>query len=213
MSMNRVIRTIHLIRHGETNWNKEKRAQGQLESVLTADGIAQAQNLKTRLQDIPIQEVYCSSSVRTRQTAEILFGSAANGDQQLPVFYCDQLREIHMGPWQGRLYSELQEKDPEQFHAFWHEPEKFLLQGAETYREVQLRATQKLAEIIQHSSAEHIAVVSHGVLIKTLLCDVEQRPLAQLWEGPAMHNCARSVINILADGSKRISIYSDQPYH
>lgn len=212
MSSNPVIRSIHLIRHGETNWNKEKRAQGQMESVLTTDGLRQAENLKLRLQDIPISEVYCSSSVRTRQTADVLFGGAESDSDRLPVLYCDRLKEIHMGPWEGQLYSELQVKYPEQFHAFWHEPENFRLEGAETYEQVQQRAIARLNSILATSSARDIAIVSHGVLIKTLLCDAEQRPLAQLWHPPAMHNCARSVIDIYADGSKRISVYSDQPY-
>lgn len=213
MSSNPVIRRIHLIRHGETNWNREKRAQGQQESVLTQDGLRQAQELKSRLQLIPISEVYCSSSVRTRQTAEILFGDPLPDGSSVPVVYCDQLREIHMGPWEGQLYSALQVNDPDQFHAFWHQPEKFLLAGAETYEAVQKRAIKRLNEILAHSTAQDIAIVSHGVLIKTILCDTEQRPLAQLWQAPAMHNCARSEINIHADGSKRISVYSDQPYN
>jgi phosphoserine phosphatase len=212
MSSTPVIRKIHLIRHGETNWNKEKRAQGQQESVLTQDGIMQARNLKLRLQGIPITEVYCSSSVRTRQTAEILFGDTLTGSTTVPMVYCDQLREIHMGPWEGRLYSELSEKDPDQFHAFWHQPEQFALPGAETYLDVQKRAIKRLNEILEQSSAGEIAIVSHGVLIKTILCDAEQRPLAKLWEAPAMHNCARSEISIHADGSRRISVYSDHPY-
>jgi probable phosphoglycerate mutase len=213
MISNPIIRKVHLIRHGETNWNKDKRAQGQQESVLTPEGLLQAQDLKSRLQDIPITEVYCSSSVRTRQTAQVLFGECAIGDQTIPVFYCDQLREIYMGPWEGHLYSDLRQKDPGQFHAFWHQPEKFALAGAETYQDVQKRAVRRLDDILEHSSAKEIALVSHGVLIKTILCDTEQRPLAQLWEAPAMHNCARSVIDIYADGSKRISIYSDHPYN
>lgn len=213
MSNNPVIRRVHLIRHGETNWNKEKRAQGQQESVLTQEGMLQAQELRTRLQLIPITEVYCSSSIRTRQTADILFGNHLADGKTIPIAYCDRLREIRMGPWEGQLYADLREKDAQQFHAFWHQPENFRLDGAETYEDVQKRAVQRLTEILAQSNAEEIAIVSHGVLIKTLLCDTEQRPLAQLWQAPAMHNCARSVIDIHADGSKRISLYSDQPYN
>lgn len=213
MSNNPVVRRIHLIRHGETNWNKEKRAQGQQESVLTPDGMLQARELSKRLKLIPITEVYCSSSVRTRQTADILFGDPLPDGRRIPLVFCEQLREIRMGPWEGQLYSDLRAKDPDQFHAFWHEPEKFRLEGAETYEDVQTRALKRLNEILAFSTAEDIAIVSHGVLIKTILCEAEQRPLAQLWLAPAMHNCARSVIDIHADGSKRISVYSDQPYN
>lgn len=205
MSNNPHIRRIHLIRHGETNWNKEKRAQGQLDSVLTENGVLQAQQLKSRLEALAIAEVHCSSSTRARQTAEIVFGS-----RDIPVQYCDQLREIHMGPWQGQLYADLRAAEPEQYHAFWHEPEKFLLDGAETYADVQKRAVRKLDGILAHSRATDIAIVSHGILIKTLLCDVLQTPLAMLWQAPVMHNCATSVIEIQEDGSRRISLYADQ---
>ena len=201
-------RRIHLIRHGETNWNKEKRAQGQMESVLTDEGIAQAKALGAALKNSGISRVYCSSSVRTRQTADILFGGLS-----IPVIYSDQLREIHMGSWEGKLYSELQATHPAQFNAFWNQPDAFDLPGAETFLDVQKRAVQQLEFILNDSQAEDIAIVSHGVLIKTLLCDTENRALGSLWQAPAMHNCARSIIVINEDGSRQISLYSDQPYH
>jgi phosphoserine phosphatase len=207
MTDQRILRRVHLIRHGETNWNREKRAQGQQESVLTDDGKQQAAQLRTRLADTVFGSVYCSSSLRTRETADILFG-----DSGLPVHYCDQLREIRMGPWEGRLYTDIRQSDPEQFHAFWHQPDQFQLPGAETYADVQHRARQKLNWILANDDASELAIVSHGVLIKTLLCDTEQRPLSRLWEAPAMPNCARSIIDIYSDGSRRISVYADQDY-
>ncbi|TFH70325.1 histidine phosphatase family protein [Gammaproteobacteria bacterium LSUCC0112] len=207
MKNSQPVQRIHLIRHGETNWNKEKRAQGQMESVLTQEGVAQATALRSTLKNSGICRVYCSSSVRTRQTADILFG-----DSPIPIIYCDQFREIHMGSWEGRLYSELQAAHPEQFYAFWNQPDAFNLPGAETFEEVQKRALQQLKLILEESPAMEIAIVSHGVLIKTLLCDTENRALSQLWQAPAMHNCARSIIDVYEDGTRRISLYSDQPY-
>jgi phosphoserine phosphatase len=201
------IRRIHLIRHGETNWNREKRAQGQMESVLTSEGKAQATDLSARIGALGIRDVYCSSSARTRQTADILFAGST-----LPVQYCDQLREIHMGPWEGLLYTDIRAQNAEQFDAFWKHPHLFNLPGAETFADVQRRATRRLAQILRESPAEDIAIISHGVLIKTILCQVESRPLSQLWNTPAMHNCARSVIEVHDDGSQRITLYADQLY-
>ncbi len=200
-------RRIHLIRHGETNWNREKRAQGQMESVLTSEGQAQAAELEPKIRSLGIQEVYCSSSVRTRQTADILFAGS-----ELPIRYCEQLREIHMGPWEGLLYSAIQAKDAEQFDAFWSRPHQFNITGAETFDDVQRRATQWLTRILGDSDANNIAIISHGVLIKTILCDVESRPLADLWNTPAMHNCARSVIEVHNNGERLITLYADHPY-
>lgn len=200
-------RRVHLIRHGETNWNRERRAQGQQESVLTDQGIAQAQALAASIADLPIGEVFCSSSVRARQTAETLFA-----EREIPVEYCDLLRELHMGEWEGRLYDEIEAADPEQFRAFWQEPQSFVLPGAETFEKLQQRALNRLTSLLKQSSAREIAIVSHGAWIKTLLCHIESRPLDQLWHPPALHNCAHSIIDLHDDGSLRISLYAGQPY-
>ncbi len=200
-------RLIHLIRHGETNWNRERRAQGQQESVLTETGRTQAQSLAATLTDLDIHEVYCSSSVRTRETASIAFAG-----RTLPTVYCDLLREIRMGPWEGRLYDELRQDYPEQYHAFWNKPDDFLLEGAETFAQLQQRAISRLSRILAESRSANIAIVSHGLLIKTILSFVEQRPLARVWEPPAMHNCALSTIEVHEDGNQRITLYANQPY-
>lgn len=200
-------RRVHLIRHGETNWNHERRAQGQQESVLTEDGKAQARALAAKLIAVPIEEVYCSSSQRTRQTTELLFGQRG-----ITVAYCDLLREIHMGSWEGSLYRDIEAQHPEQFRAFWHEPHRFRVDGAETFSELQQRAVTRFLDILESSKAQHIAIVSHGAWIKALLCHIEARPLAGLWQPPAMHNCAHSVVEVLADGSQHIRVYANQPY-
>lgn len=202
-----ILRRIHLIRHGETNWNREKRAQGQQDSILTELGKQQAAELRHRLSDYRVESVYCSSSIRTRETADILFG-----DRGVSIYFCDELREIHMGPWEGHLYAELKVSHPEQFFAFWNRPDQFVLEGAETYADVQRRALQKVEWILANDPSPELAIVSHGVVIKTLLCDAEKRPLANLWEAPSMHNCAHSIIDICDDGSRRISVYADQSY-
>ncbi|MDT8427607.1 MAG: histidine phosphatase family protein [Pseudomonadales bacterium] len=196
------VKHIHLIRHGQTNWNKERRVQGRSESILTAEGKQQAQNLAGVLDEFDITRVYCSSSTRTRQTAEILFAGKA-----IPFTFCDQLREIYLGDWEGLLWDELQQSHPEPAQAFWHRPENFLLPGAETFQEVQQRAMARFRQIINDDN-EHIAIISHGVLIKTILCYLEDRPLAKLWEPPHMHNCAHSIVRCEAGQAPRIIQYA-----
>ena len=175
---------------------------------MTETGKQQAAELRNRLANFSFDAVYCSSSLRTRETAEILFA-----DSGLDIHYCDELREIHMGPWEGQLYAQLRLSHADQFHAFWNQPDQFSLDGAETYNDVQQRALQKLQHILHNDPGRELAIVSHGVVIKTLLCDVEQRPLSRLWEAPSMHNCAQSIVDVYSDGSRRISVYADQHYH
>ena len=195
---------IHLIRHGQTDWNSEKRVQGHAESELTPLGQMQARALAPTLAEHNIAHVYCSSSVRTRQTAALLFAG-----NDLPTEYCDQLKEIHLGPWEGLLQAEVRKTWPEAFQHFWHEPHRFALEEAETFETVQSRAMERFQRIIASHSQGDVAVVSHGVLIKTILCALEPRPMSQLWQPPLMTNCSHSIVEIKRGESPRIVQYAE----
>ncbi len=184
------IRTLHLIRHGQTDWNRDKRVQGHAESELTELGRQQAASLAPLLRRHCVDAVYHSSSVRTRQTAEILFQ-----DTRLSLSPCDHLKEIYLGPWEGRLQNEVRDSHPEQFEYFWNRPDRFCLEQAETFEQVQQRALARIRELLQ-SPHRNLALVSHGVWIKTVLCAIEGRDLGRLWEPPIMHNCAHSIIEV-----------------
>jgi probable phosphoglycerate mutase len=198
---------IHLIRHGETDWNAIRRVQGQLESSLTENGRRQAAELAPRLRQYAIGQVYCSSSRRTRETADILFAGL-----DLPILYRDNLREIHLGPWEGNLYDHLAEQYPDQFRFFFKEPHRFSLQGAESFQQLQERGIAALRELCAQTTKEQVAVVSHGALIKAMLCHYEKRPLDRLWEPPKMPNCAHSILEVERDASGRILLYAGVSY-
>lgn len=206
---------LHLIRHGETNWNKERRAQGHSESQLTELGIQQAQNLGSRIAELEFDTIFCSSSLRARQTAEHMF-TASN----LPIYYLDQLREIYLGPWEGHLYDDIAKREPESYQHFWHQPHLFQVEGAESFFQLQQRAVDTIGEIQdQHSSKkpkhDRVAVITHGALIKAYLCYVEGLTMSELWTPPLMHNCAHSIVKFTlgSRGKKEPNIlqYADQP--
>lgn len=198
---------LHLIRHGQTDWNSERRVQGQSESRLTELGIQQARQLGENLRQVHFYQVFCSSSLRTRQTAEQVFPHHEGAIQ-----YLDELREIHMGPWEGHLYDEVESQYPDSFRHFWNEPHLFNVSGAETFYDLQLRAIHTIDGIAVRHPEKQIAVVSHGALIKSVLCHVENLPMDQLWTPPHMHNCAHSIIEFDAEGNRRIIQYADKPF-
>jgi broad specificity phosphatase PhoE len=197
---------LHLFRHGQTNWNEERRVQGQSDSVLTDLGIEQAQQLGQRIQEVDFDQVFCSSSVRTRQTADHAF-DGRNGDTK----YLDSLREIHLGPWEGNLYADIEQLDPESFNHFWQEPHLFDVEGAETFFQLQQRAVDTVGDVLKDHHQQRVAFVSHGALIKALLCHFKQQAISDLWAPPSMHNCAHSIVRVSADGSGEIIQYADQP--
>ena len=196
---------LHLFRHGQTDWNAERRVQGQSESQLSALGIQQAQELGARIQQLHFDHIYCSSSLRTRQTAEHAFALRPD-----PINYLDSLREIDLGPWEGKLYAELEVEQPDAFRHFWEQPHLFQVDGAETFSQLQQRAVDTVTRIRMDTNAGHVAVVSHGALIKSLLCHYQNKPISELWAPPGMHNCAHSIIQLHDDGSATIIQYADQ---
>ncbi|MDP6095457.1 MAG: histidine phosphatase family protein [Gammaproteobacteria bacterium] len=195
---------LHLIRHGQTDWNEERRVQGQSESRLTELGKQQARELGEKIKQVDYGKVYCSSSLRTRQTADQAFNETG-----IAIEYLDSLREIHLGPWEGKLYVEVEKSDPESYQHFWQTPHLFNVSGAETFADLQNRALRAVDHITADGNQDRVAIVSHGALIKSLLCHYEQRHLSQLWEPPQMHNCAHSIVKLNANGKGRIVLYAD----
>ena len=202
-----MILNLHLIRHGQTDWNEERRVQGQSDSRLTQLGEEQAIELGQRIQMVEFNMVFCSSSLRTRQTAANLFT-----DSRVEIEYLDNLREIFLGPWEGSLYDEIEQREPDSFRHFWEEPHLFDVEGAESFYELQNRAVAAVEKIADLHLEQQIAVVSHGALIKTILCYVENLPMDELWTPPHMHNCAHSIIRFSPEGSQEIVQYADVAY-
>ena len=198
---------LHLIRHGQTNWNEERRAQGQSESKLTKKGKEQALALKEKISHITFDQIFCSSSLRTRQTAELIFPN-----QALNIEYLDSLKEIFLGSWEGRLYKDIEVANPESHNHFWEEPHLFDLRGAETFYQLQERAVSTVQKIAKNSASKKVVIVSHGALIKSLLCDAERKPIKELWSPPRMHNCAHSIIVYKKETPQKILQYADVPY-
>lgn len=199
---------IHLFRHGETDFNKKRRIQGQSDSVLTPEGIEQAKQLSQRIATLEYDKVFCSTSVRTRETAAHSFPSRKD------IVYLDSLREIYLGAWEGQYYADIEEREPISFDHFWNRPDLFNCSGkvgnAETFAQLQIRAIDAIALIRKEHSGQRIAIISHGALIKAFLCYIERRELKNLWDPPHMHNCAHSIITFTSDGLGHITLYADQ---
>lgn len=197
--------TIHFVRHGQTNYNAERRVQGQFDSVLTEAGILQAQQLQPTISKLGITAAWSSSNVRARHTAEILV-------KGLPLeLECrDDLREIFMGEWQHRYWSEVEENDGEQFRYFMTEPDRFQVEGCETFEELQTRGVAAVEDIIRAESESEeviegqVLIVSHGAILKAILGYYANVPLGKIWSEPGLQNCSHSVMTATPDGERDV---------
>lgn len=186
---------LHLVRHGQTHWNAVRRIQGQLESELDDTGKQQARDRGADFTDLRLAAVYSSSSVRTRQTTALILGDRAG-----IVTYRDDLREVRLGIWQGRMWSDVERAHPELVEAHRIASPEFEVEGAEKSHEVQERGVRAIESIISaHSSAAeetNILVVSHGAIMKTILAHYANVPLGVIHNLPSLPNCAHCIICI-----------------
>ena len=195
--------TIYLIRHGQTEWNVERRMQGRQDSLLTEVGIKGAELLAPEIPAVDV--VYASPLGRTKHTAQIIFG-----DQD--VVFDDRLREIDMGDWEGRLQSELDVEEPELHRCFWEAPHRYSKAGAETVAQVADRAVDFFQEIAGRHEGETVAVVSHTVVIRAILFSIDPRALSEFWEPPAVYPASVSEVDII-DGTPRIVRFGCTAHH
>lgn len=195
---------LYLIRHGETTWNAEGRLQGQSESNLSERGVAQATERSSEILGHGFDARYCSSSQRTRETIYALLSGGVED-----VVYRDDLREIMVGPWEGRLNRELKVEYPELFDTYINQPDQFELEGAETFQRLQNRGVNALQQIAEAHPGQRVLVVSHGALIKAALLHWLNWPLTQMWVEPLIPNCSSSVVEFSPEQGGRVVSIAD----
>jgi probable phosphoglycerate mutase len=160
-----------LVRHGETEWNVQRRIQGWTNSALTPLGEKQVSLLGKRLQYTPFAAAFVSDSVRTQQT-----GKAALSDRDIPMFPLVDLRETSWGNWEGKTAAEINAEEPELWSRFvkrGHEDPDAdqadweattLVPGGETIKQASDRINGRITQIIRdYIETDHwILVVGHG---------------------------------------------------
>lgn len=145
---------IYLARHGQTDWNLERRLQGWTDTHLNDTGRRQAQALAQKLQGVPLAHVYSSSLARSRETAAAFQGTA-------PLTSLDGLREQRIGKFEGlRLATD--SLGAREFERRSQDPED-ALDGGESESQFFARVSQCIREIVAaHPGGGNILVVGHG---------------------------------------------------
>jgi broad specificity phosphatase PhoE len=151
------VTTILLARHGETDWNRDRRFQGHADPPLNDRGRAQARDLAARLATEPerVAAIYASTLRRAHETAEIVGRHLG-----LPVATHEGLREIDVGSWSGLTTTEVEQAFPEGFLRWldygpgWDD--------GETYEQMGERVMATLVELASTHPDDRILVVTHG---------------------------------------------------
>jgi probable phosphoglycerate mutase len=156
------LKLLYVLRHGQTEWNVQRRMQGRLNSPLTAEGRTQADAHGKVLKQLGgVDKLWVSTAGRTKQTAELV-----NAHLQAPVEYSEDLVERDCGIWSGKTLSEVEQEDGEGLSALRADPYGYRPGGGENLADLSAR----VAPVIQRiKSIERAAIISHGVVTKALL--------------------------------------------
>jgi len=169
---------IILVRHGETDWNKQGRFQGQIDIPLNQNGKAQANAASGFLENIFIQKAFSSSLSRPKETTQIILKKHPG----IEISLKENLKEIGHGEWEGKLESEISADWPDLLKAWKTCPEKVQMPGGENINEVSTRSITGWIEICKELKNDETAlVVAHDAVNKTILCHLLGLTPSEIW--------------------------------
>lgn len=186
---------IYMIRHGQTDWNKVKKLQGQVDIPLNEYGRRLAIETAPALAEVPFDIVYTSPLMRARETAELVIGG-----RDIPIIEEPRIREISFGAYEGLCYSEQGWNIPDKnFMNFFQAPEKYQApEDGETFEEVSNRVADFLQELFANEELKEKTVLlsTHGAALCGILRVMKGAELKDYW-GKGLHkNCAVTIVEV-----------------
>ena len=158
---------IVLVRHGETEWNRAQRFQGQCDEDLNEKGRAQAEALALTLKEEPLQAIYSSPISRAIETAK-----AINRYHQAPIQQRDGLMEMNLGEFDGLYPQDLMDKQPGFLKKWFEDPATVRMPNGESLAEVQARAWLVVEEIVNTFPEGSILICGHNFVNMMILCKI-----------------------------------------
>ncbi len=182
-----------LVRHGETDWNRDRRIQGHSDVPLNDTGRRQAIALAKRLEGWPIDALHASDLRRAAETAAIL-GAATGHEARLSANW----REISFGTHEGR-------SDPTSFtemvrHA--HET------GGENYETVRARLEAGYRTLCEQHAGQHVLLVGHGGTLRALIASLIGLPPENIENLSLRGNASLSIVEF-GSGRPKLTLLND----
>ena len=185
---------IVLLRHGETDWNKQEIFRGRADVDLNERGREQARAVATALRNVRINAIYSSPLRRAVETAETIAAP-----HRLEVRIDDGFIDFDYGAWQGLSHNEVQRRYSKLYKAWLEKPHTVRLEGGESLRSVRRRAMRSLQSIVERDDGDTVVIVSHRVVNKVILCSVLELGNSRFWH-IRQDTCALNIFEWSRDG-------------
>jgi probable phosphoglycerate mutase len=161
-------KAVFIFRHGETDWNRERRMQGQTDRPLNSTGLEQAQSLIPFLREQKIEAIFSSDLLRAQATAKVVAESL-----QIPIFLSPALRETNLGEAEGLTTDEITAKWGEEIWSRWASIKEsdwtFAFPGGENKTQHRIRVQAAIEKFLAENHYTRIAVSTHGGAMRRLL--------------------------------------------
>jgi probable phosphoglycerate mutase len=166
---------LYLLRHGEIEWPEADGFIGQTDAPLSVRGRRQAHGWKHELGQTAVTGIWSSDLRRATETAAIVFAG-----RNLAIRSCKDLREIHLGEWDGLPRRRVRERHPDLWHARGKDLAGFRPPGGESFSDLQERAVRRMQQIAA-TAAGAVCLITHAGVIRVLICHCLQMPLSNLF--------------------------------
>lgn len=186
---------VYLIRHGETDQNKQRKLQGQSNCELNEYGRKLAEITGEALKDVPFDYVFSSPLSRALETARIVTGS-----RQIPLIEDERIQEISFGEYEGLCCGREGYNIPDaDFTCFFDAPDKYHVPpGGESFEEIIARTGDFWRELTENQEYRDktILISTHGCALKALLANIRPASLKDFWGKGVHRNCAVTTVQV-----------------
>jgi probable phosphoglycerate mutase len=185
---------VFFVRHGETDWNLQRRYQGSSDIALNSNGRTQANKLAPILAQKTISHVYCSDLSRVIETANLA------GIPRDELILEPRMREIHFGKFEGLTHAEVAETYPDELQ-IWEDDRENNVHGGEKMSDVVARVGAFYEHLRDdYIDGEHILCFAHGGTIAIFLA-IAMGVHPEKWWQFLLENTALTEINLYDTGS------------
>lgn len=166
---------VFLVRHGHIPWDGQRRYVGQSDVPLSPKGRRQAETLRRHFETISLSRVVASDLKRTYETAGIIIA-----DRPLTVERFSDLREIHLGEWEGKTFETMLSLDPEGFRQRGEDFTSHRPPGGENFSDLQQRVMPVFESLIAETEG-NLLIVGHAGVNRMILCRLLGMPINNLF--------------------------------
>ena len=178
--------TILLVRHGESDANRQHFFAGQTDVALLEKGVEQAQAAGTYIaKTYAVDTVYASDLKRARKTGEVIAELV-----HAPLLTDVRLREIYAGAWQGNTFDDLQTCFRDGYACWLNDIGNCVCEGGESVKQLGERVAAALTDIAEENAGKTVVVATHATPIRAMQCVLKGLPWDEMKNIPWVSNAS-----------------------